>query len=102
VRSFAHVAGALGKPVWILNRFDTCWRWLLGREDSPWYPGLRQFRRGAREDWTSVMQRVAAALSDAPPGRPPGTRRTWKFFRQARFWPKLATARSSPGRDWGV
>jgi len=39
-----HLAGALGKPVWLLNRFDTCWRWLLGRDDSPWYPTLRQFR----------------------------------------------------------
>jgi hypothetical protein len=58
----AHLAGALGRPVWLLNRFDTCWRWLLGREDSPWYPGLRQFRCGAQEDWASVMRRVAAAL----------------------------------------
>src|SRR5208337_1118017 len=40
-----HLAGALGKPVWLLNRFDTCWRWLLGRDDSPWYPTLRQFRQ---------------------------------------------------------
>lgn len=59
----AHLAGALGRPVWLLNRFDSCWRWLLGREDSPWYPALRQFRCGAQEDWTSVMQRVAATLT---------------------------------------
>jgi hypothetical protein len=66
----AHLAGALGRPVWLLNRFDTCWRWLLGRDDSPWYPGLRQFRRGAQEDWTSVMQRVAATLNlFSPPER---------------------------------
>ena len=58
----AHLAGALGKPVWLLNRFDTCWRWLLGREDSPWYPTLRQFRRDAQEDWANVVGRVAAAL----------------------------------------
>jgi hypothetical protein len=58
----AHLAGALGRPVWLLNRFDTCWRWLLGREDSPWYPSLRQFRCGAHEDWANVMQRVTAAL----------------------------------------
>jgi tetratricopeptide (TPR) repeat protein len=61
----AHLAGALGRPVWLLNRFDTCWRWLLGREDSPWYPTLRQFRHDGQEDWPSVMQRVAAAL-DTP------------------------------------
>jgi hypothetical protein len=58
----AHLAGALGRPVWLLNRFDTCWRWLQGREDSPWYPSLRQFRCGAHEDWANVMQRVTAAL----------------------------------------
>src|SRR5215469_13251322 len=43
--SVAHLAGALGKPVWLLNRFDTDWRWLLNRDDSPWYPTLRQFRQ---------------------------------------------------------
>ena len=37
----AHLAGALGKPVWILNRFDACWRWLADRDDSPWYPSAR-------------------------------------------------------------
>jgi hypothetical protein len=36
--SVAHLAGALGKPVWIMNRYDSCWRWLRGRRDSPWYP----------------------------------------------------------------
>jgi hypothetical protein len=60
----AHLAGALGRPVWLLNRFDTCWRWLLGREDSPWYPTLRQFRHDGQEDWSTVMQRVAAALDE--------------------------------------
>ena len=39
--SVVHLAAALGKPVWVLNRFDTCWRWLLNRDDSPWYPTLR-------------------------------------------------------------
>jgi tetratricopeptide (TPR) repeat protein len=58
-----HLAGALGKPVWLLNRFDTCWRWLLDRDDSPWYPSLRQFRQPAPGDWTSVVARVAAALA---------------------------------------
>lgn len=58
-----HLAGALGKPVWMLNRFDTCWRWLLERDDSPWYPTLRQFRQPAPGDWESVMRAMAAALA---------------------------------------
>ncbi len=57
-----HLAGALGKPVWLLNRFDTCWRWLLHREDSPWYPSLRQFRQPAPGDWQDVISRVRDAL----------------------------------------
>ena len=60
----AHLAGALGRPVWLLNRFDSCWRWLLGRDDSPWYPGLRQFRQSGQGEWGSVMQRVAGALEE--------------------------------------
>ena len=59
----AHLAGALGKPVWLLNRFDTCWRWLLDRDDSPWYPSLRQFRQPVAGDWASVMAAVSAALA---------------------------------------
>ena len=60
--SVAHLAGALGKPVWLLNRFDTCWRWLLDRDDSPWYPTLRQFRQPASGDWDSVICEVRDAL----------------------------------------
>jgi Flp pilus assembly protein TadD len=60
----AHLAGAMGKRVWLLNRYDTCWRWLLEREDSPWYPTLRQFRQSAPGDWPEVMQRVRDALRE--------------------------------------
>lgn len=60
----AHLAGALGRPVWLLNRFDTCWRWLRDRDDSPWYPTLRQFRQPAPGDWASVVTRVGAALAE--------------------------------------
>jgi tetratricopeptide (TPR) repeat protein len=62
--SVAHAAGALGKPVWILNRFDGCWRWLLERDDSPWYPTARLFRQPTQGDWDSVVGAVAAALCE--------------------------------------
>ena len=62
--SVAHLAGALGKPFWLLNRYNTCWRWLLHRDDSPWYPTVRLFRQDATRAWEPVIARVAAALSD--------------------------------------
>jgi tetratricopeptide (TPR) repeat protein len=61
----AHLAGALGRPVWLLNRFDTCWRWQLGRSDSPWYPTLRQFRQTEPDGWAAVAEAVAGALREA-------------------------------------
>ena len=57
-----HLAGALGKPVWVLNRFDGCWRWLQDREDSPWYPTLRLFRQPNPGNWTSVVARIKNEL----------------------------------------
>jgi tetratricopeptide (TPR) repeat protein len=60
--SVAHLAGALGKPVWLLNRYDAEWRWLDGRTDSPWYPGMRIFRQAAPGDWDGVLAEVAGAL----------------------------------------
>jgi len=63
--SVVHLAGAMGKPVWVLSRFDGCWRWLLNREDSPWYPSLRLFRQPQAGDWASVIGRVAAELQGA-------------------------------------
>jgi tetratricopeptide (TPR) repeat protein len=60
----AHLAGALGKPVWLLNRYASCWRWLQDREDSPWYPTLRQFRQSVVGDWTSVVTAVRDAASE--------------------------------------
>jgi hypothetical protein len=54
----------MGKKVWLLNRFDTCWRWLTGREDSIWYPSVRIFRQAAPGDWDSVIAAVAVALGE--------------------------------------
>jgi tetratricopeptide (TPR) repeat protein len=62
--SVAHLAGALGKPFWLLNRHNTCWRWLIDRNDSPWYPTARLFRQQAAGQWDPVIARVAAALAD--------------------------------------
>ncbi len=59
----AHLAGAMGRPVWLLNRFDAEWRWLRDRDDSPWYPTLRQFRQAAPGDWPGVIARVRAELA---------------------------------------
>jgi hypothetical protein len=58
-----HLAGALGKEVWLLNRYDTCWRWMLGRDDSSWYPWLVQYRQPTAGDWESVMERVSEDLA---------------------------------------
>jgi tetratricopeptide (TPR) repeat protein len=54
----AHLAGALGKPIWLMNRYASCWRWLLDRTDSPWYPTMRVFRQQSLGDWAGVVQEV--------------------------------------------
>jgi len=58
----AHLAAALGKPTWILLRYAPDWRWLLGRDDSPWYPTARLFRQPGPGEWGEPIARVAAAL----------------------------------------
>lgn len=60
--SVVHLAGAMGKPVWVLLPFAPDWRWLLDREDSPWYPTMRLFRQSKAGDWETVIQAVVAAL----------------------------------------
>lgn len=64
--SVAHLAGSLGKTTWVLLAFDTDWRWLLAREDSPWYPAVRLFRQRKPGDWQEVVARVKAALERLP------------------------------------
>ncbi len=58
----AHLAGALGKPVWLLSRFDGCWRWGIDSANSPWYPSLRIFRQSRPGDWEGVINDVRLAL----------------------------------------
>ena len=72
--AIAHLAAALGKPTWVLNRRDSCWRWLpylpsdsgnqTRRTDSPWYPTLRLFHQPRHGDWESVIAEVMSALDD--------------------------------------
>ena len=62
--STAHLAGALGKPTWILNRFDSCWRWMLDRDDSPWYESVKLYRQDEDRQWAPVLERVARDLKE--------------------------------------
>ena len=62
--AMAHLAGAIGKPVWLLNRFDTCWRWFLERNDSPWYPTMKIYRQEQHGNWNTVLERVYHDLID--------------------------------------
>jgi tetratricopeptide (TPR) repeat protein len=65
--SVAHLAGAMAKPVWIMLPYAPDWRWLLGRNDSPWYPTARLFRQSASRDWQPVMTAIAQELSQGSP-----------------------------------
>lgn len=59
----AHLSGALGKPIWTLLPFESDWRWMLGREDSPWYPTMKLYRQSFPRDWTSVITDITKDLS---------------------------------------
>jgi hypothetical protein len=67
----AHLAGALGVPVWVPLSTIVDWRWLLGREDSPWYPTMRLFRQAQLGDWGPVFARLAEELRALVTGGPP-------------------------------
>ena len=64
--STAHLAGAIGASVWLAIAHAPDWRWLLEREDSPWYPTMRLFRQQSPGDWAGVFERIAAAASEWP------------------------------------
>jgi hypothetical protein len=66
----AHLAGSLSIPVWLLTAYASDWRWLLDREDSPWYSSLRIFRQKAPGDWAEVLARVAAEAARFVSARP--------------------------------
>ncbi len=89
--SVAHLAGALGRPVWLLSRADPCWRWLHGRDDSPWYPTMRIFRQRAPGDWQGVIGRVLATLqAEGPPRQSAsgsGSGRPFRATSHAGGWP---------------
>lgn len=65
----AHLAGALGVPVWVVLHSTSEWRWLLARSDSPWYPSMRLFRQPAPGNWQSVVGELCLALNGLPPDR---------------------------------
>ena len=60
----AHLAGALGVPVWVALPFSPDWRWILDRDDSPWYPTMRLFRQKSPGDWAGLLDKIAAALRE--------------------------------------
>jgi hypothetical protein len=64
----AHLAGAMGKPVWVMIPYIPDWRWMLNRDDSPWYPTMKLFRQNSPGgDWPRVIQRVAESLRAIAP-----------------------------------
>ncbi len=69
--SLAHLAGAMGRPAWLALSYSPDWRWLLGRDDNPWYPTLRLFRQERAGDWAGVFRRIAEELPREVAARPP-------------------------------
>ena len=67
----AHLAASMGKPVWLLSRFMGCWRWLRGRDDSPWYPTMRIYRQDGPNDWTATIARLRDDLARRAAGETP-------------------------------
>jgi hypothetical protein len=60
----AHLAGALGRPVWVLLKYEADWRWMTARCDSPWYPTMRLYRQPRPGDWATPLERMAATLAE--------------------------------------
>jgi tetratricopeptide (TPR) repeat protein len=101
----AHLAGALGKPVWLLNRFESEWRWMAGRSDSPWYPSMRIFRQAQLHEWHSVIKDVVAALSEMAGAQAQAVKEltpdVWqKTARDANHALGIANAQSAESSGW--
>jgi len=60
----AHLAGGMGRPVWVMLPFAPEWRWMTARADSPWYPSMRLFRQNRPGEWADVIKELAAALAE--------------------------------------
>jgi tetratricopeptide (TPR) repeat protein len=74
----AHLAAALGKPVWLMDRSDPCWRWFTGRRDSPWYPTLRLYRQPRPDGWESVVTDIVSDLQAAVRAGAATPEATWR------------------------
>ena len=90
----AHLAGALGVPVWLLVHADPDWRWMQDREDSPWYPSMRLFRQTHPGDWRPVVERVVAELRELSVIRQTGKRGEYSLDERPR-----CEARSNRGSE---
>ena len=74
--AIAHLAGALGVPTWIVLNTQPDWRWMIDRDDSPWYPSVRLFRQSQPNDWTEVFLRIQQSLTQAVEKRGPENNRS--------------------------
>ena len=93
--SIAHLAGAMGKPTWVMLPFSTDWRWLRDRDDSPWYPSLRLFRQPGPGAWDDVIARIGAALGELAAARRPEDVRSLTVIEP----PAFGVARGVPAVD---
>ena len=93
--SVAHLAGALGRPLWVMLHRAADWRWLTKRDDSPWYPTARLFRQTRRGDWTDVVDRVKEALQERVREKAPSVIPIEQVARAA--LPNVARPEDAPG-----
>ena len=96
----AHLAGALGAPLWVMLHRAADWRWFVDRDDSPWYPGARLFRQVKRGQWDDVVGRVALALAER--GRAPASTQTPQVDARVALAPPAVTRPGeAPGYEAG-